>query len=242
MFSASEASEKERLDAISRDSLYSAGANAKTVEYSYEVFSRFMRDGPILELGPAEGVMTQRLVRRGQPLTVVEGATAFCADLRNRHPEITVVNSLFEVFQTKERFANIILGHVLEHVEEPVKILRRVSQFLAPNGRILAAVPNARSLHRQAAVIMGLLKHEHELNEADLHHGHRRVYNPESLRKDFLDAGLRIELSGGYWLKPLANSQIEATWSDGMLNAFMRLGERYPDIAGEIWVAACRPE
>jgi hypothetical protein len=38
----------------------------------------------------------------------------------------------------------------------------------------------------------------------------------------------------------LANAQIEATWSSATLQAFMRLGERYPDIAGEIYVVASR--
>ena len=83
---------------------------------------------------------------------------------------------------------------------------------------------------------------EHSFNDADIHHGHRRVYDPESLRADFLAAGLRIEVFGGYWLKPVSNDQIEAAWTPEMLDAFMRLGERYPDIAGQIYVVACRQE
>jgi hypothetical protein len=93
-------------------------------------------------------------------------------------------------------------------------------------------------LHRQAAVLMGLLETEHALNEADRHHGHRRVYDPESFRRDFLRAGLSIEMFGGYWLKPVSNAQIAQSWTDDMLQAFMALGERYPDSAGEIYVVA----
>jgi hypothetical protein len=85
---------------------------------------------------------------------------------------------------------------------------------------------------------MGLLETEHSLNETDLHHGHRRVYDPESFRADFHSAGFKIEVFGGYWIKPLSNSQIEASWTPEMLEAFMQLGERYPDIAGEIYVVA----
>lgn len=40
--------------------------------------------------------------------------------------------------------------------------------------------PNCRSIHRQAAVITGLLKSEDELNDLDRHRGHPRVFNPES--------------------------------------------------------------
>ena len=36
----------------------------------------------------------------------------------------------------------------------------------------------------------------------------------------------------------LSNSQIEAHWSPAMIEAFMTLGENYPDIAGEIYALA----
>ena len=76
----------------------------------------------------------------------------------------------------------------------------------------------------------------------DIHHGHRRVFDPASFRQCFLSAGLTIETSGGYWLKPVSNRQIEQTWTPEMLAAFMELGERYPDIAAEIYVVAYRAE
>ena len=85
---------------------------------------------------------------------------------------------------------------------------------------------------------MGLLPAEDALNELDLHHGHRRVFNPESFRHCFIASGLDVEIFGGYWLKPVSNRQIEQDWTPEMLGAFMQLGERYPDIAAEIYVIA----
>lgn len=149
-----------------------------------------------------------------------------------------MIHSLFEDFQPREKYDVIVLGHVLEHVMDPISILSRARTWLEPGGRIFAAVPNARSLHRQASVIMGLLVKEDELNAKDLHHGHRVVFNPESFRAIFMSAGLRIDVFGGYWLKPLSNSQIEEAWTPSMIEAFMQLGERYPDIAGELYIVA----
>jgi 2-polyprenyl-3-methyl-5-hydroxy-6-metoxy-1,4-benzoquinol methylase len=232
--------ERKRLDDIAVVSKYAIGANRHTIEYSFEVFKRFIRSGPILEMGPAEGFMSDLLVRLGQPMTVVEGAAPFCASLKERHPQIEVVNALFEEYVPARKFESIILGHVLEHVENPVDILARSREWLTDTGRILVAVPNARSLHRQAAVILGMLSFEEQLNESDLHHGHRRVYTPETLRRDFIQASLNIEIFGGYWLKPLSNGQIERDWDDKLLHSFMILGERYPDVAGEIYVVATR--
>jgi len=234
--------EKSRLDQIASDSWYSKGLNTCTIDYCAEVFARFFQGRRCLEMGPAEGVMTRHLARAFPDLTLVEGAEPFCESLRARFPSATVVRSLFEDFEPAEPFDTIVLGHVLEHVEDPVEILRRARSWLAPAGVICSAVPNSRSLHRQAAVIMGMLESEDSLNPTDLHHGHRRVYNPESLRADFLAAGLSIRHCGGYWIKPLANAQMEGTWTPEMIRAFMQLGERYPDIVAEIYVIAVRPD
>ena len=232
--------EVDRLDRIAADSWYSKGLNTLTVEHCAEIFARFWRGWRCLEMGPAEGVMTPFLSGAFPDLTLVEGAEAFCASLQQRFPQAKVVRSLFEDFQPEQRFDTIVLGHVLEHVENPIDVLRRAGSWLAEDGILCCAVPNARSLHRQAAVILGLLEEEHALNDTDRHHGHRRVYDPERFRADFFAAGLPIRHFGGYWIKPLSNAQMETSWTPEMVHAFMQLGERYPDIAAEIYVIASR--
>ena len=61
------------------------------------------------------------------------------------------------------------------------------------------------------------------------------MYNLSELKKN---AGLRIIKSGGYWLKTLSNAQINEFYTPEMINAFLELGEEYPEIAGEIYVIA----
>lgn len=234
----SDNNEKIRVEEIAKDSWYCRGANYYTIKYSFEVFKRHFIKGSLLEMGPAEGVMTEDLVKHFEDYTIVEGSSKFCKDLEERYPKINIVNSLFEDYNTDKKFDNIVLGHVLEHVAYPVEILKIARNLLSKNGIILAAVPNAKSIHREAAVTLGLLKSIYELNEFDIHHGHRRVYNPDQFRIDFEKAGLTIAKQGGYWLKPLSNKQIEDTWSTEMLMAFMELGERHPEISGEIYVIA----
>ncbi len=233
--------ERERVEIMAQRSQFAAGVNADTIAYTWRIFSRHLRPGGILELGPAEGVMTALFAQTGRQITAVEGSARFHAELIARFPRIRFHHALFEDFDTDDKYDNIVLGHVLEHVADPAAILERCRRWLAPSGRIFANVPNSRSLHRQAAVLMGLLPFEEALNETDIQHGHRRVFSPESFRHAFLRAGLRIELFGGFWLKPLANAQIEAAWTPQMVEAFLALGERYPDIAGEIYIVASQP-
>ena len=85
---------------------------------------------------------------------------------------------------------------------------------------------------------MGLLASTNSFSERDKGQGKRRIFNRAEFRELFLGAGLEIELLGGYWLKPLANRQIEDQWSPDMIAAFFALGERYPEIAAEICLVA----
>ena len=233
-----EDSEYRRLQQIADDSWYASGPMPTSLRYLAGVFARHFNGARCLELGPAEGLMTGELARAFAQLTLVEGSASFCADLAERFPDATVVNSLFEDFAPTDQFDTVVLGHVLEHVEDPVHVLRLVRGWTAPGGVALAAVPNSHSLHRQAAVLMGTLATEDALNETDRHNGHRRVYDLARLRADFDAAGWTIEQAGGYWIKPLSNAQIDEQWTQDMLDAYMVLGEQYPDIAAEIYVVA----
>lgn len=231
--------ERLRLAEVAGRANYHLGANAATIRYAASVLERFWdTSGSCLELGPADGTMTAVLAERFADLTCVDASTQFCEQLRAKFPRAKIVETLFEEFRPERKYKNVVLTHVLEHVADPVETLRGVRQWVADDGLVLACVPHANSIHRQMAVVMGMLQEENELNATDLGIGHRRVYDRRSLRRDFRDAGFQIAAEGGYWLKPVSNAQIEATWTDAMLAAAMRVGERYPDIAAEIYVVA----
>lgn len=227
-----------KLDEIAQNSLYTTLTGAATILKTSEIFARYAKDGSVLELGPAEGLMTEKLVQNFSKVSVVEGSQIYCDQIKSNFPSVKVYNSYFESFECDERFDNIVLGHVLEHVDCPVSVLKHIKTFLRPGGLIFAAVPNARSIHRQAAVIMDILETDEAMSDLDIHHGHQRVFNPDSFRDIFTKANLPISAFGGYWLKPVSNKQIEETWSKEMLDAFLELGEKYPEIAGEIYIVS----
>ena len=178
-----------KLVEVSKNSLYMNKTNQATIQYSFEIFSRFLNsEMKILELGPAEGVMTKELIRFDSSLTVIEAAPHFCEELREKYKNINVHQALFEKVEINKKFDAIVLGHVLEHVEEPKLILQKIRNWLKPNGIVLCAVPNARSIHRQAAVEMKLISSIFERSEKDIHHGHMRIYTPETLLSEFLNA------------------------------------------------------
>ncbi|MFZ1909203.1 MAG: class I SAM-dependent methyltransferase [Burkholderiales bacterium] len=212
----------------------------RMVRFRYESLRPHLRGPAGLELGSAEGEMTRLLMPHFDTLAVVDAAD----DLLERipgSPGLRKIRSLFEDFTPNERFDTVVMEHVLEHVADPVGLLRRARGWLAAGGRILAGVPNAQSIHRLAAVKMGLLADPAELNARDLELGHRRVYAPLSLRRDVEAAGLRVLERGGVFFKPVSNRQIEEHWDESMIEGFHRLGMDFPEHAAEIFVV-CEPD
>lgn len=229
--------EFDRVEGIGKRSTYSDGINGLITQLAYREVRQYIQ-GQILELGPAEGIMTSEMVESGLEPDLVEGSATLTRDLSRRFPRLDIRNQLFEDFSPDKKYDTIIMGHVLEHVVNPIQILQRYKNFLAPHGRIWASVPNAHSIHRQAAVEMGILSELTALNEADIRHGHRRVFTPEIFQNTFRAAGFEIVKFGGYWLKPLSNAQIQATWTEEMVEAFCAIGRKYPEISGEMYIVA----
>jgi trans-aconitate methyltransferase len=231
--------ERHRLDEISARTNYGDGVNGSMIEFGARVARAWIKPGRVLELGPAEGKSTKILSVGLESYEVVEASASYCAELRLQLPHITVHNCLFEEFIPSSGFSTIILGHVLEHVEDPNEILHLAASWLEPDGLIIAATPNAMSLHRQLGVLAGMLQSETDLNESDYSIGHRRVFSPDSLQGLIQSCSL-LELVhfGGYFLKPFSNSQLDTIANESLLMSLMKLGERYPSIAGDIFVVA----
>jgi 2-polyprenyl-3-methyl-5-hydroxy-6-metoxy-1,4-benzoquinol methylase len=229
--------ERQRLEGIS--SWYSNrdwGFYTRLVHMGYRTLSPYLGDGNCLEIGCADGEMTRFLAERFADLTVVDAAPNYVEAVQALIPGVEAHVSLIEDWDAPRRYDNIVFAHVLEHVTDPVKTLQRLRGFLSPGGKLHVIVPNALSLHRVAGVKMGMLDSPTDLNEADISVGHRRVYHASTLRTDIVAAGLTIEAQGGIFLKPLSNAQIEASWSDELIEAYFEMGKDFPDICGELFV------
>ena len=209
----------------------------RLIRFRYESLKPYFVGNSCLELGPAEGEMTKYLVEDFASITVVEGSKRLL-DLMPEYQNVQKVHSLFEDFTPSKLYDTIILEHILEHVEDPVELINRVKDFLAPNGTLLLGVPNGDSFHRLVAVEMGLLDHQCQLNSRDISLGHRRVYTPTTFRSDIERTGLKISKLGGVFFKPLSNKQIQENWDNEMIQGFFELGKLFGDNAAEIY-AVC---
>lgn len=221
--------EIDRLETIARQHRYGLGFNGILMDYRFQAMRPFIRRGArILELGPAEGHMTRHLLSLSKSITAVDGSSVYLSELRKKFPGVRTVEALFEDADIQERYSVILMPHILEHVKDPVGLLRKYKENLTDKGHLIISVPNAYSLNRLLGVEMGLLRDPHDLDRGDIAIGHRRVYDPDTLAENVCRAGLKIIHQGGVFLKLLSNAQMERVFTDKQIEGMNKLGRSFP--------------
>lgn len=197
----------------------------------------------VVELGLGDGVFTGMLSQFFKKVIAVDGSSLTIKQVRERlekKDNIEYILSYIEDLKLDCRIDNIVMSHLLEHIEKPVEALKHLSSFMNKKTILYVSVPNSMSIHRQVAVKMGILKQVDELNETDNRLGHYRVYSPELFNEHILKAGLKIIKFGGSMIKPITNAQIEKYWTKEMIKGFIALGEDYPELCGDIYIIATK--
>ncbi len=88
----------------------------------------------LLDFGGGDGRLMRHFIDRGDLGFVVDyvGETL---------PGVTKLGDTLEQLGPDEKFTGIISSHVLEHVAEPLQILKQLVAHLSPEGRIFVEVP-----------------------------------------------------------------------------------------------------
>lgn len=196
-----------------------------------------------LELGCGKGIFTKKLCELYNSVDVVDGSTELlnriskeCNHLRAKLKTHSV---LVEDFTPSpgQTWQHIYMTFLLEHLQDPVAVLKRFKPLLAKDGWLFLAVPNANSLHRAIAFRMGLIKSVDQLSENDKLVGHRRVYTTELIRSHVEAAGLKIISEKHFGLKPV-NLKLMENWSKELISALCHSGNLCPSNAAYIAIEA----
>ncbi len=206
-------------------------------------FEPFFVKGNCLELGSFKGEFTQRLLPYFDNITCIEASgEAIALARKNTGSKVTFENALFEEAILPVKYNNVILTHVLEHMDEPVALLKRINdEWMADNGRLFLVCPNANAPSRQIAVKMGLISHNASITTAEAAHGHRITYTLDTMQRDATAAGLKVVHRSGIFFKALANFQWDRILetdiiSPEYLEGCYQLGQVYPDLCSSIFL------
>jgi 2-polyprenyl-3-methyl-5-hydroxy-6-metoxy-1,4-benzoquinol methylase len=206
-------------------------------------FKPFFRNGNFLELGSHKGVFTKLFLPHFDDITCVEVSDEAIEIAKKEFgTKVKFIHSLFETATLPTKYDNIVLTHVLEHIDNPVAVLKRINdEWLSDNGRFFLVCPNANAPSRQIAVKMGLISHNSAVTPAEKEHGHNITYTLDTLERDAKAAGLNILHRSGIFFKALANFQWDRLLgtdiiSPAYLEGCYQLGQQYPDLCSSIFL------
>lgn len=144
----------------------------------------------VLDVGCATGYLAGVLGERGCTVTGVE-SDAQAAEEARPHLERLVIGDL-EVMDLAdalgdERFDVIVFGDVLEHLRDPLALLRSARGLLAERGSVVASIPNVAHGSVRLSLLAGRFDYQ-PLGLLDS--THLRFFTRASIERLFRDAGL----------------------------------------------------
>jgi SAM-dependent methyltransferase len=147
----------------------------------------------VLEFGCASGYMSEALRDRLSASVVGVELDAEAAQLAAVHTERVLVGDAEELDLEAElggeRFDAILFADVLEHLRDPAALLRRVRQFVAEGGVVIASIPNIAHASVRLALLSGSFRYR---EEGLLDAGHLRFFTREGIQDLFESSGYLI--------------------------------------------------
>jgi 2-polyprenyl-3-methyl-5-hydroxy-6-metoxy-1,4-benzoquinol methylase len=221
------------LGAYEGKNLYDFDNNIQLNWYPQRVLLHAGDAESLLELGLGHGITTDTFSRHFRRHVVLDASPAVIAHFKQNFPECRaqIIESYFEQFESDERFDVVVMGFVLEHVDDPAVVLKHFKKFLTPAGRMFVTVPNAEVLNRKLGHLAGMLTDMQLLSDHDHLCGHKRYFTVRSLTDLVHAAGYKIEKMEGIYLKPLATAQmISLNLDPKVLKALCVVGVEYPEL------------
>lgn len=149
----------------------------------------------ILEVGCAEGRLGAALKDQDRTRTVygierVESVARVASRNLDKVFQLDVESQFPDIEEAS--LDCILYGDVLEHLLDPLKVLRRHAPLLKPDGQILCCLPNVQHFSVISSIIAGDFQYE---SEGLLDATHLRFFTYSTIIKMLLDAGYAPQLA-----------------------------------------------
>jgi len=115
----------------------------------------------VLDLGCGNAYLGGLLTARGYRVTGVERAEGF--DPALVPAGVTMITADLErdgLPLGEQRFDYILCADILEHLRDPARLLTQARQYLKPQGRLVASLPNSGHLYFRLTILAGRFPQE----------------------------------------------------------------------------------
>lgn len=166
----------------------------KSFKYSshYSVLKLLAAEGVplrILDVGTSDGYLGARLRELGHSVVGIEKDPASATKARI-HYEALHVHDIEEFeFPYRAEFDYVLYADILEHLRDPVEVLRRSLSSLKESGKIIVSVPNVANFVIRLRLLLGRFDYE---ERGILDRTHLRFFTLASLKKLLSEASCRV--------------------------------------------------
>lgn len=158
-----------------------------------EFVSKIRCPARILEVGTAEGYLGAVLKEHGHYVVGIECNDALANKARAHYDRFHILNVETFDFCGENGFDVIIFADVLEHLNDPMTVLRRSLAGLAAGGQVIVSVPNIANFFIRGSLLLGRFEYG---DRGILDRTHLRFFTLATLRKLLEECSLRgIEIA-----------------------------------------------
>lgn len=125
-------------------SLHALSEAAKQETYKIDIVKRFVFAGRLLEIGPSYGAFAFLAKGAGFNTEVIEMDESCCAYISDKIGIKAICSDRPEE-SMHGQYDAIVLWHTIEHVKNPIELLRAVSERLSTGGVLIISAPNPAS-------------------------------------------------------------------------------------------------
>ncbi len=119
--------------------------NVLAVNKFHQIARYFSQPGRVLDIGSGVGEVLSVFQENNWNSTGIE-FNEFAADYSRKEFGLSIMNRNIYDFDSSEKYDVIMLWGVLEHLSEPLKILKKVRELIMDTGILLLEVPSADSI------------------------------------------------------------------------------------------------
>jgi len=144
--------------------------------------------GTVLDVGTGDGAFLTEALNKIANIAV--GIEPSVAAIRfNKNPEIEIVQTSFEEFNTDMKYDLITCFQTIEHLNNPKVFLNKFIEFLNPGGYIVI------SCHTNNSIINKILGEKSPIFDIE----HLQVFSKKGIKFLFQEVGLDIIYANSYW-------------------------------------------
>lgn len=205
--------------------------------YHAKIILKNLYGNNLLELGCAGGYSTSLIDNGKNKITVVEGSANYIdiAKKSYKFKNVVFVNKLWEEFETKEVFSDVLLVDSLQLIDNKFDILEKVKLFMEKESRLHLIVPNNKSFHRVLGKEMNLIKDYEYKSERDVEVRATQDLDWDSIRSLIKQLDFKIIKEEGILFKLFNNNKMIELDED-LINALFKLGNKFKNNSAHMYL------